>query len=114
MGVGICLTDNPHSLQWSPFQENLLVVASSNRPGHSPISGILYFLEFLPKNEIEIKHQIQLNLGADQVIWSHMNRNTVLCSCDDYMLRFFDLKNINCYFREFYENQKVRRLDWDR
>eukprot|EP01080_Neovahlkampfia_damariscottae_P011603 gene11603-4846_t len=108
MGVGICLTDNPHCLQWSPFQNNLLAVSTSNRPGHTPIS------EFLPKNNIEIAHQIQMNIGTNQICWSHKNPNIVLTSCDDFMLRFFDLKNIDCMYREFYENQKVRTIDWDR
>lgn len=114
MGVGICLVDNPHSLQWSPFQDNLLAVATSNRPGHTPISGILYFLEFLPKNNIEIEHQIQLNIGTNLLAWSQFNENIVLASCDDYKLRFFDLKNIDCMYKQWYEDQKVNALDWDR
>jgi WD40 repeat protein len=114
MGVGICVTDNPHCLQWSPFQENLLAVSTSNRPGHTPISGILYFLEFLPENDLEIAHQVQLNIGTDKMAWSHQNKNILIASCDDFMLRFFDLKNPSCMYREFFEKSKVRNLDCDR
>jgi WD40 repeat protein len=114
MGVGICLTNNPHSLQWSPFQENLLAVATSNRPGHTPISGIIYFLEFLPKNNIEIQTQVQLNVGVNKIVWSHKNKNIVLCNCDDNVLRFFDLKNIECMYQEVYLKSKINSLDWDK
>jgi len=121
MGVGICLVDLPHSLQWSPFVENLLAVGTSNRPGHSPISGILYYLEFLPENNIEIAHQIQLNVGVNQIAWSQRNKNILIACCDDYVLRMFDLKNVDCMCREFFycgsnSNTKVpvRNIDWDR
>lgn len=113
MPVGICLTDNPHSLQWSPFQENLLAVATSNRPGHTPISGILYFCEFLPDNQVEIAHQIQLNIGLDQLCWSHKNKSILVSTCDDFMIRFFDLRNKTCMYKEYYETIKTRSLDWD-
>lgn len=121
MGVGIALVDNPHGVAWSPFQENLLAVSTSNRPGHTPISGILYLLEFLPQNQVEIEHQIELNVGLHQVVWSHRDNSTLLCSCDDYTLRFFDLNNAECMFKEWYmappENgesvRASRALDWD-
>jgi WD40 repeat protein len=123
MGVGICLVDNPHSLQWSPFKDNILAVASSNRPNHTPISGIIYFLEFKPRNQIDVEHQIQMNVGADQLCWSQQDESTVICSCDDSVLRFFDLKNLDVMFRQWYiplsdsksvQINKVRNIDWDR
>ncbi|KAL9654810.1 hypothetical protein ABK040_008603 [Willaertia magna] len=114
MGVGICVVNNPHSIKWCPFQENLLAVATSNRPGHSPISGVIYLLSFQPKNDIEIEHQIQLNVGCDRILWSHRNENILLSSCDDNVLRFFDRKNIDCMYREWFDNQKIRSMDWDR
>ncbi|KAL0482804.1 peroxin [Acrasis kona] len=123
MSVGICLVNNPHSLQWSPFQDNLLVVATSNRPNHTPISGILYFLSFHPKNQVEVEDQIQTNVGMDQVVWSQRDKNTVLSSCDDSTLRFFDLKNLDVMYREWLipmsdskqaQNNKIKSLDWDR
>ena len=55
-----------------------------------------------------------MNVGTNQICWSHKNKNIVITSCDDFMLRFFDLKNIDCMYREFYENQKVKTIDWDR
>jgi len=111
--VGICLANNPHSLQWNPFKDNQLVAACANRPGHSPISGILYFLDFYPENQVEIADQVQLNIGCDRVCFSERNDSTVMASCDDFALRLFDLKKIDCMYREFYDTQKVRSIDWD-
>nr|QRZ58753.1 Gsp-co-occurring protein 3 [Malawimonas jakobiformis] len=113
MGVGICLVNNPGSLQWSPFVENQLAVATANRPGHTPISGILYFLNFLPENQIEVDTQVQLNVGTKLLAWSQREHSIVLSSCDDFVLRFFDLKNIDCMFREWFEDEPVNALDWD-
>ncbi|KAG2391877.1 hypothetical protein C9374_013362 [Naegleria lovaniensis] len=113
MGVGICVVNNPHSIEWSPFIENRLAVATSNRPGHTPISGVIYLLDFLPKNDIEIEHQIQLNVGCHHVLWSHRNENVLLSSCDDHVLRFFDTKNIDCMYREWFDHEKISNVDWD-
>jgi hypothetical protein len=55
-----------------------------------------------------------MNIGTNQICWSHKNKNIVIASCDDFMLRFFDLKNIDCMYREFFENQKINKIDWDR
>lgn len=93
MGVGICVVNNPHDLQWSPFEENLLAVSCRNRPGHTPISGVLYTLEFMPVNDIEIRDQVQLNVGLDLLAWSERDPGTVAASCEDGTLRFFDLHN---------------------
>ncbi|EFC35414.1 predicted protein [Naegleria gruberi] len=114
MGVGICLVNNPHSLEWSPFIENQLAVATSNRPGHTPISGIIYLLSFLPKNEIEIEHQIQLNVGCQHILWSHRNESILLSSCHDNVLRFFDTQNTDCMYREWFDTQSISNLDWDK
>jgi WD40 repeat protein len=122
MGVGICLVNNPHSLQWNPFQDNLLAVATSNRPNHTPISGVIYFLEFKPRNQISVEHQIQMNVGADQMCWSQRDSNTIISSCDDSVMRFFDLNNLDIMFREWYiplessalQTNKLRSVDWDR
>jgi len=114
MAVGICLVNNPHSLEWSPFLENQLAVATSNRPGHTPISGILYLLRFEPNNQVEIEHQIQLNVGLQQVLWSHRNENVLLGSCDDHVMRFFDTKNSECMIREWFDSKRIVKMDWDR
>lgn len=81
MPVGLALVNNPASLQWSPFEEHRVAVcrvtcissnvqvATANRPGHTPTSGIIYFLDFLPHNDVEIDTQVNLNIGAKQLAW---------------------------------------------
>lgn len=78
------------------------------------MSGILYFCSFHAKNEIEIEEQIQLNIGCNNVAFSHRDEHTVVASCDDFVLRMFDLQKINVMYKEYFDVHKARRIDWDK
>jgi len=71
-------------------------------------------LNFFPKNKIEINTQVQLNVGVNKIVWSHKNKNIVLCNCDDNVFRLFDLKNIECMYDEIFLESKIMSMDWDK
>ncbi|XP_059470431.1 peroxisomal targeting signal 2 receptor [Neocloeon triangulifer] len=115
MGTSVFCTQNLHgySLQFSPFQADRLICATSQHYGLSG-RGALFLLSILPNEQPKLLSQLNWDDGLFDVAWSEENPEIVISASGDGSLQLWNVgQNVpRLVYKE--HSKEVYGVDWSK
>ena len=96
---------NPYAVQYSPYYDSRIAVASSANFGIIG-NGKLFVLELTPEGTVQPGKVWDTNDSQYDVAWSEINENQLLVACGDGSLKLFDLSVDNFPVMNFHEHKR--------